>query len=235
MLLVHGWASNAGAMRHLVEPLLKKGFRVVAFDAPAHGSSSGMTTDAVEYGSAIREAIEFFAPVHGIFAHSFGATSTLMMLSESDDLPIAALVVNNPPAELEMLLRIFRASLSLPEHLVVRIYDHVEKRFGKPVEYFSLKERIKSVGIPGLLIADRDDRLAEFADSELIASHWAQCQLFTTEGLGHQGALRDGEVIAEIADYFNEQEGALKTSEEPKVEVPASVVRRQAEENVDGD
>jgi len=205
VLLIHGWASNAGAMRHLVEPLVKKGFRVVAFDAPAHGSSPGRTSDAVEYGSAIRGAIQFFAPVHGIFAHSFGATSTLLMLSESDDLPIAAVVVNNPPLELEMLLRIFAASLALPEHLVHRIYDHVKKRFGKPVEYFSLRERIRSVRIPGLLIADRDDRLATFEDSELIASRWARGQLFTTEGLGHQGALRDGEVIEEIASYFKER------------------------------
>ena len=205
VLLIHGWASNAGAMRHLVEPLVKKGLRVVAFDAPAHGSSSGRTTDAVEYGSAIRESIEFFAPVHGIFAHSFGATSTLLMLADNYELPMAAVVVNNPPAELEMLLRIFSDSLDLPEHLVKGIYDHVQGRFGKPVEYFSLKERIRSVRSPGLLIADRDDRLATFEDSELIASRWARGQLFTTEGLGHQGALRDGEVIEETASYFNER------------------------------
>ena len=177
----------------------------MAFDAPAHGSSPGRTTDAVEYGSAIREAIEFFAPVHGIFAHSFGAISTLLMLAEHDELPVAAVVVNNPPAELEMLLRIFAASLALPEHLVQRIYDHVQERFGKPVEYFSLRERIRSVRIPGLLIADRDDRLATFEDSELIASRWAGGRLFVTEGLGHQGALRDGEVIEKIASYIKER------------------------------
>lgn len=37
VLLVHGWSSHTGCMAGFVDPLLERGFRVVAFDAPAHG------------------------------------------------------------------------------------------------------------------------------------------------------------------------------------------------------
>jgi alpha-beta hydrolase superfamily lysophospholipase len=34
--VVHGWESRGTALRSFVPVLLEKGFRVVAFDAPAH-------------------------------------------------------------------------------------------------------------------------------------------------------------------------------------------------------
>ncbi|MFW6193451.1 MAG: alpha/beta hydrolase [Gemmatimonadota bacterium] len=48
VLLVHGWSSHTGHMTGFVDPLLRRGFRVVAFDGPAHGRSPGARTDIFE-------------------------------------------------------------------------------------------------------------------------------------------------------------------------------------------
>ncbi|MGZ5446135.1 MAG: alpha/beta hydrolase [Thermoanaerobaculia bacterium] len=39
VLLVHGWGGHAAQFQSFVEPLVRAGFRAIAFDAPSHGSS----------------------------------------------------------------------------------------------------------------------------------------------------------------------------------------------------
>ncbi len=39
--LMHGWGGHAGQLVPMIDPLVKAGFRVVTFDALAHGSSAG--------------------------------------------------------------------------------------------------------------------------------------------------------------------------------------------------
>jgi hypothetical protein len=41
VILAHGWGGYAAQMRAFVFPLLSAGFRVVAYDQPAHGVSEG--------------------------------------------------------------------------------------------------------------------------------------------------------------------------------------------------
>lgn len=205
VLVIHGWASNAGSLQHVVGPIVQAGFRVVAFDAPAHGGSPGRMTDAVEYGAAINVAIQSFAPIHAIFAHSFGATSALLLMAENPDLPVGAVAVNNPPAQLSTLIDVFADMLEPPERVISALHHKINERFGRPVEYFSLLNRARSLTIPGLVIADRGDTLATFEDTQQIASEWTGTRLLVTDGLGHQGALRDPKVIEEIVSFVTEQ------------------------------
>ncbi|MEZ4811465.1 MAG: alpha/beta hydrolase [Allomuricauda sp.] len=41
VLLVHGWESNTFRWRNLIKKLREADFNVIAFDAPAHGHSTG--------------------------------------------------------------------------------------------------------------------------------------------------------------------------------------------------
>ena len=204
VLVIHGWASNSGSMRHVEDPLVQAGFRVVAFDAPAHGASPGRMTDAVEYGAAINAAILRYAPIHAIFAHSFGATSALLLLAENRDLQVGAVAVNNPPAQLSRLIDIFADMLEPPERVISALYLKIEEKFGRPVEYFSLLNHARSLTVPGLIIGDRGDTLATFEDTQQIASEWRGTRLLVTDGLGHQGALRDSKVIEEIVSFVKD-------------------------------
>jgi hypothetical protein len=53
VLLVHGWAGSARDWRALAARLIGQGKRVVLFDLPAHGLSSGRTTALPEMARAI--------------------------------------------------------------------------------------------------------------------------------------------------------------------------------------
>src|SRR5689334_9242192 len=48
VLLMHGWGGARAQMTGFVEPLLAAGYRVVAYDQPAHGQSNGETTNILE-------------------------------------------------------------------------------------------------------------------------------------------------------------------------------------------
>ena len=46
VLLMHGWGGARAQMTGFVNPLLSAGFRVIAYDQPAHGESAGTRTTA---------------------------------------------------------------------------------------------------------------------------------------------------------------------------------------------
>ena len=53
VLCVHGWSSRGLRFVHFIKPLMEAGYKVVTFDAPAHGRSSGSHVDAMEYAESI--------------------------------------------------------------------------------------------------------------------------------------------------------------------------------------
>ena len=77
VMLVHGWGSNATHLARLVQPLRSAGFRVIAFDAPAHGRSTGRSTDMVAYAQAVALVAREAGPLHAVIGHSFGAAMAM--------------------------------------------------------------------------------------------------------------------------------------------------------------
>src|SRR5262245_16038228 len=53
VLLAHGWGGYAAQMRGFVPPLLAAGYRVIAFDQPAHGLSEGKLTGLPDFAAAL--------------------------------------------------------------------------------------------------------------------------------------------------------------------------------------
>ena len=66
VLLVHGWNGRATQLGAFVEPLVARGYRVVAFDALGHGHSVGTQSSLPELANCIRQVVEELGGVHGI-------------------------------------------------------------------------------------------------------------------------------------------------------------------------
>ncbi|HEX9936103.1 MAG TPA: alpha/beta fold hydrolase [Longimicrobium sp.] len=90
VLLVHGWGGCAGDWSGLTPLLTEAGYRVVMFDFPAHGLSSGVRTALPDMVRAIHSvALELafgpaggFAPVEAVVAHSFGGAAAVLAARE---------------------------------------------------------------------------------------------------------------------------------------------------------
>lgn len=81
-LILHGFESSVINFDRYIIPLTRKGYEVLAFDAPAHGRSGGKTITAPQYAAMIRSIHEQFGPVHSYMAHSFGGLSLALAIEE---------------------------------------------------------------------------------------------------------------------------------------------------------
>src|SRR5262245_7075719 len=78
VLLVHGWEGRGSQLGSFVEPLVRAGLSVVAFDAPAHGDSRGHRLYLTELADCVADVARAVGPLHAVIAHSFGAAAVLL-------------------------------------------------------------------------------------------------------------------------------------------------------------
>ena len=78
--LIHGWGSRGGRLSTYVQPLVDAGFRVIGFDAIGHGDSGGCMSSMPQMARTLRAVVEANRPVHGIVAHSLGASVTTLAM-----------------------------------------------------------------------------------------------------------------------------------------------------------
>ncbi len=201
VMLVHGWSGRAAQLGEFVEPLVGAGYRVVAFDAPAHGRSDGRDTTLPEISEVILRLASDFSPVHAVIAHSFGVPCVLFALQQRGF--ARRVVAFSTPATLEGLVEKFSGTLALSARTVQILRDMLVRRFGEDLwTRFSAQDMAQRAVLPALVIHDRDDRDIPWREGEAVARAWPHARFLRTEGLGHRRILRDPEVIGRVVDFL---------------------------------
>jgi len=201
VMLVHGWSGRAGQLGELVAPLTGAGYRVVAFDAPAHGKSDGRDTTLPEISEVILRLASDFSPVHAVVAHSFGVACVLFALQQQGF--ARRVVAFSAPATLEGLVEKFSAGLALSPRTVQIMREMLVRRFGENLwTRFSAQDMAPRARLPALIIHDRDDRDIPWREGEAVARAWPHARFLSTEGLGHRRILRDPGVIGRVVDFL---------------------------------
>lgn len=206
VLLVHGWSGHAGQMGEMVLPLLEAGFQVVAFDLPGHGSSTGTQVTVLDLMEAVLAVARRFRPVHGVVAHSLGATATALALSRGLELERAVLIA--PPVEVPHFARRFALNAGLPAAQVSGVLELLRQKVGL-LEHLDLRRLAPAMRTPLLLMHDPNDREVPFEHSRGLSSAWPSARLEALRGLGHYRALRDPGAIATAVDFMRGRNGAL--------------------------
>jgi pimeloyl-ACP methyl ester carboxylesterase len=203
VLLVHGWAGRGSQMAAFVRPLLEAGFQVVAFDALAHGDSSGKQTNILE----VRQIIELLAQesqgFSAIIAHSFGGVASAYAIRQG--VLTQTLVTIGSPASTDYVLSEFAHQLRASPQTIQKMVEHFEQHFPVSFKDISLYQSVQSFSFPGLVVHDEEDREVRIQESFQIAEHWKKSQLLQTKGLGHTRILRDPTVISQIVQFIGQQ------------------------------
>jgi pimeloyl-ACP methyl ester carboxylesterase len=200
VLLVHGWEGRGAQLGPLVEPLTSLGFRVVTFDAPAHGDSPGERSSLVHFADGVAGAARALGPLHGIVAHSMGGPAALWA-SRSRRLA-ARVVLVAPPLDIRDFTRAVSSVLGLPEEVRERGHARREARFGVGVEALRSDRLASAMRGPALVLHDQDDREVSIACGEAIARAWPGSTLVRTQGLGHRRILRDAAAIGTVTRFL---------------------------------
>lgn len=199
VLLVHGWEGHSGQLARFIPPLLAAGHRVVAFDLPAHGHSSGRVAHLVMAADAILGVAKVCGPVRGVIAHSFGAAATARALLLG--LKAERVVLIGAPAEPSIFVRRAAQTFGLSEASTEGVLDHLTRSVGVTMEALDLRVHAAKINTPALIIHDREDEEVPWAHAEATARAWPQSRLLETQGLGHRRILKDPETIAEVVTF----------------------------------
>lgn len=205
ILLVHGWAGRGTLFGwSFIEPLVESGYRVLAFDAPAHGKTPGQQTNGFELSEAIANVAKHECPIDSVIAHSMGVTNTILALNKK--VFAQKIVCLASMCWLSSSVKRFAKILRLSQQQEDELFCSMENKFGKDVwEVFSADKKVSDLDIQALLFHDRDDRDFVLQESEAIAHAWQGSQLIITKGLGHKRILRDKQVIQKTVDFIRDK------------------------------
>jgi len=203
VLLVHGWNGRGSQMGAFAAPLVKAGFRVVAYDLPAHGHSPGDNTNIFKAVETLETVAESYGPIHSIVAHSFGGMITTLALKEG--LSVNRVVCISTPSSLQWLLIRFASLLAIPKAALRRLNQMIVRDFSSNIwDRVSLISATKELSTPALIIHDELDIDVDWREAEAIANSWKNAKLITTSGLGHRRILRDHEVVSSVIQFITE-------------------------------
>lgn len=200
VMLVHGWGDRGATLRLLADELARCGYRAVALDLPAHGTSAGTQTNLFHASAAVRTAAAALGPISAIVTHSIGGPVALLAIEDGLQVDAAALIA--PMITLESAIEVFQRDLALPDRAVEGLRGRILERFGRHVWEDTEANRLGPVlGIPGLVVADHDDPKVPFELIAGFADSWPESRLLATEGLGHNRILRDDTVLDAVTEF----------------------------------
>jgi len=199
VLLVHGFSGRGSQMGAFIAPLLAAGYRVVIFDAPAHGDADGKQTALPEIAMAVLKVAEHLGPLSACIAHSIGTAATTIALTRGLDCERVVYIA--PPEYMGVYLQKAAKMIGFSTAVVGRVRDSIEARYGMAFEAIRGTNLAPGMKVPALLIHDRKDTMVSIDDSRTLMRHWPGAMLVETEGLGHVRILRDTKVVAGAVEF----------------------------------
>ncbi len=113
-LILHGWGSHAARFAPLARSLVAQEWRVLAIDAPGHGSAPGWRSSLPQFIAALDQVVQDLGPAQALIGHSLGALAAINWLGQSADPDRAAighLVLVSCPSGVPFLIDNFVAML----------------------------------------------------------------------------------------------------------------------------
>jgi pimeloyl-ACP methyl ester carboxylesterase len=201
VLLAHGWGGNAAQMRAFAFPLLQAGYRVIAYDQPAHGVSEGKLTGLPDFADVLGAVARHHGGIEAVVAHSLGGAAAALSLY-SQKVFFKKIVLVSPPSDLVGYSRRFARWYWMPEPVRAAMQNAIEERYGVRWEDIEVGRVAPRLGARALVIHDRDDRLMPWTHGAAVARQWPDARLLLTDGLGHRRILGSERVTHAAADFI---------------------------------
>src|SRR5215470_4627467 len=164
-LIIHGFESSIVNFEQYIRPLLKKGYEVLAFDAPAHGRSGGKTITAPLFSKMITTIYETYGPIHSFIAHSFGGLALSLALENTKHDATYRVVLIAPATETRTAINQFFNLLQLNSAVRKEFDKLIAELGGYPAEWYSVHRAVKNIKAKILWLHDKDDLQTPITDA----------------------------------------------------------------------
>jgi len=200
VLLVHGWSGRGTQLVSIADKLVKCGYSTISFDAPAHGKSSGKTSDMTEFIASILELEKIHGPFEFAIGHSLGAMAVLNAVKQG--LKVKRAVIIGSGDIIRDIMVDFTQKLGMNIAIGELMIKMFEKKFGETINNYSAYIAAKDVHIPVLVFHDENDADVPVSAAHHIFKNLNDARLVITQGLGHRKILGDKAVIKQITDFL---------------------------------
>ncbi len=203
VLIAHGFNSSVARFDRYIRPLVSKGYEVLAFDAPAHGFSSGKTINVVVYKDMILAIQEKYGPVQSFMGHSFGGLAICLALEDIPPIEECRIVLIAPATESRTAIDLFFSFLNLNEAVRKEFDRQIYNLRNQPPEWYSVSRAVRSIKAKILWCHDEDDPITPWIDArKVMEKNHSNIEFVVTKGLGHRKIYRDNHVFKTIVDFL---------------------------------
>jgi len=204
VLILHGFDSSAVNFEQYVNPLLDKGYEVMAFDAPAHGKSGGDIITAPAYRDMIIAIHRKFGPIQSFVAHSMGGLALSLAVEKINHDASYRLAFIAPATESVTAIDNFLKFLKIKNRQVRKEFDSlILAMSGKPAEWYSITRAMPAIKASVLWAHDRDDKVTPLTDAlKVKEANYTNVNFVITSGLGHRRIYRDEKVAEAVVNFL---------------------------------
>lgn len=204
VLLVHGWEGQAGNFADLIEKLLKKNYRVYAFDGPSHGYSSKGKTSLFEFTELVATLIRKFQ-VNNLISHSFGGVATTYSLFQNQDLQIERYLLFTTPDRFIERINDLSDEIGITHKVKDTLINRLKRETNQDVYGLNVSDFVKEINVrEAMIIHDRDDRVIPIERAKNVHKKWPQAKFVEVVGTGHFRILRDPAVLGTALEFLEE-------------------------------
>lgn len=200
ILLVHGWSGRGTQLAVMAKELLKNGFSVVSFDAPAHGKAPGKISMMPFFSESILFLEQKYGPFEGAIGHSLGGMAALKAVKDGFD--IKNLVIIGTANSITHTTREFARNMKLSQKVAKKMKNYLDNKLREDMDNYSGAVSAEKVQIPTLVIHDKNDVDVTIEAAYDIHERLENGELMITEKLGHRKILGDEKVIAKTIDFL---------------------------------
>lgn len=159
VLIAHGFNSCVSGFGHYIQPLINKGYEVLAFDAPAHGRSTGKQINAVMYKEMILFINQNYGPIDSYMGHSFGGLALSLALEEIPHNEDYRLVLIAPATESKTAIDFFFSFMRLNGNVRQEFDQKIYSLTNHAPEWYSVSRALQNVKAKILWCHDEGDRI----------------------------------------------------------------------------
>ncbi|MGB0255211.1 MAG: alpha/beta fold hydrolase [Flavobacteriaceae bacterium] len=199
VLLAHGWSGRGTQMYRIAETLHEDGYHVVAYDAPAHGKSSGKQTNILQMIATIAHLDATYGFDY-LIGHSFGGMAIYNYCKTPNR--VKKIVTLGAADNMRTIFDNYILSVGLQQKTSDRMTSYFEKKYALKIDDYSPFVAVQKLQIPSLILHDEGDYDVRVDCADNIAKHHPNATLMKTKGLGHRKILRDEQVLQHIKSFI---------------------------------
>lgn len=188
--LIHGWEGQAGNLVALVELLLRKGYQVIAFDAPSHGRSSRGKTNMFEFVEFVEIMLKEYPP-DLIISHSFGSVIAAIALKRNKDIQVNKWILVTTPNNFKNRLQDISDFFGITDKTRHALIKMIEKDTNESIENLNMVETCKNLKnvSEAIIVHSKMDKVLSIDSARKVNKAFLQSELIELDGLGHYSIL----------------------------------------------